>query len=172
MKDNKLELYEALELRREYRRKINYFKSVMPENLTTNRWGESNNKRPIDDDQIWELEDEIKSYKNKLRLLNEEIQKVNREHSIRINGEDFSLASALEYRKELKSEIEELAEMLPNTAYYDVKFNSQGENDKIMPLRDYDEVKNKLEENMSEFRDINTKLRKAQHEITVNFRDE
>ena len=166
-----LKLYEALEQRREYKRIIRTFEQVQPENRV-DRWGERNNERPVKEIYIDDADDRIQAAKFKLHKLNEAIQIANRNNTIVYDRKEISIATALELRKEIKIELEELEDNLPNTAYYEVKYKSEGENEKVMPYRDYEEMRSKYLSKLEKFRKLNFALRQAQYKIEVDFKAE
>lgn len=174
-KDNNLFLYEALELRSEFKARIETLKSLLPEN---NLWdnnvynrSKDENKEPVDTLDLDDIEKEIESLEKKGRKLNNAIQARNFNTTIKINNEEMSIAEALELRKATNEKIKELADKLKKSAYKKVIYK-EDRNIEKEPNANFHDVFAELEKKRLLFRELNRKIRKVGYEITVDFIDE
>ena len=173
--NNKLYLYEALELRSEYKSRIETLKQFLPENNLYNKnvysRDDSNNKEPVDTLDIEDIEKSIDSFQKKRRKLNNAIQACNFNNEIKINNEKMSIAEALELRKSVNKKIGELSDKLKKSAYKKVIYK-EDRNIEKKPNNDFHEVYKELEDNRLLFRELNRKIRKAGYKLKVDFEDE
>lgn len=173
-KDGNLYLYEALELRSEYRSRIETLKNILPENF---KWGTGmygNNKsdyEPVDEFGVKKFEDKIKTLEKKQRLLNNAIQACNFNNYIKVNGEEMSIAEALNLRKATNEKIGELASKLIKSAYKRIEHKEDRDIEK-KPSNSFTEVYEELSDKRKLFRELNRKIRKVGYELTVDFKDE
>ncbi len=173
---NNLYLFEAVELRSECDARIKTLSSLLPENreregFLSRRNSEYDIEKPVEGFNIEQTRSEIKVLRTKRRKLNNEIQKINFSRTIKVKENTLTLAEVLELRKQTNEDIKELANQLKESAYTKVIYKEERD---IMkkPRRDFTEVERELEERRVLFRDINRALHRANHEYTVNFKDE
>ncbi|MFW6009000.1 MAG: hypothetical protein ACOCP8_07030 [archaeon] len=172
-KKNNLYLYEALELRGEYKSRLNALNSLLPENQggSYGMLNNGGNTKPVDKLDVKKIREEIKSLEFKQRKLNNAIQEANFNNKININNEDIKIVDALSYRNMVDKKIGELVNKLSDSAYYKIihKENRTIEED---PILSYEDISKELEENRLIFRNLNRCLRKASFEILIDFKDE
>jgi len=173
---NNLYLFEAVELRSEYDARVKTLSSLLPESRESGGYfsrknGEYDVEKPVDNFDIEEIRAKIKSLRTKRRKLNSEIQKTNFNRTIKVEENTLTLAEALELRKQINEDIKELANQLKESVYAKVIYKEERDIVK-KPKRDFAEVEKELEKKRILFRNINRSLHRANHEYTVNFKDE
>jgi len=104
-KDERLKLYEALELRSELDARIKTIKDCLPE-ARQNRKGlfsfrEDGNRRPSPEFDVVAARAGLKRLELRRRKLNSAIQHANFQHRIEHDGDSMTLSEALVVRKEL-----------------------------------------------------------------------
>jgi chromosome segregation ATPase len=177
MPDEKSNLYlfEAIELRAEYDARLKTLVGLLPESQQAGRRAfavaDTDSARPVEALNVEELRDQIEALRAKRRKLNAALQRANHESTIEVGADKPSLAEALELRKEANQEIAELAAQLKEAAY--VKVIYKEERDIVEePKQDLRTVRTKLEAKRLLFRELNRALQRANHEVTVGFKDE
>ena len=174
--NDKLRLYEALELRAEYDARITTLKDCLPE-TRQNRgrliWDreEGGKLRPSSDFNMVVVRDQIRSLEFKRRKLNSAIQEANFQHRIHFSGNAISLNEALEIRKGLNRELGELHSQVVDSAYQRVIYKE--DRDIVEPNElSYAQSTTILEGARLTFRELNRKIRAATFEVELDFRDE
>ena len=174
-KKNDLYLYEALELRGEYESRLNTLRNLLPEHKNNGRGGlyggGSDRFEPVEDFDIKKIRENIKTIEYKQRKLNNAIQLANFENTIQVDGEEISLADALNLRKNTNEKIKLLSNQLSDCAYKKIIYKENRNIEETSDL-EYEEIKKELEEKRKLFRELNRKLRKDSFEITIDFKDE
>ncbi|MEA1963810.1 MAG: hypothetical protein U9O41_01585 [Candidatus Aerophobetes bacterium] len=173
---NNLYLLEAVELRSEYDARIKTLSSLLPENreregFLSRRNSEYNVEKPVESFDIEKVRSKIKTLRTKRRKLNNEIQKTNFNCTTKVRENTLTLAEVLELRKQTNEDIKELASQLKESAYAKIIYKEERDIVK-KPRRDFTEVEKEFEEKRLLFRSINRALHQANHEHTVNFKDE
>ena len=172
----KLYLYEALELRALYDRKIRLLnKLVKPEEGRRGAWSlvdrEGGDLKPAPGFELKAAEEGLKRLKTKRLKLNEAIQVANFRAELDFEGEKISLARALEQRKALLEDLERLAERTLEAAYIKVIHKEERDIEKLPP-RPYEQTRAEHEQALERLRGLVTALHRANHTVTVGFRDE
>jgi hypothetical protein len=171
----KLYLYEALELRSAYDKEIRLLaRLISPEDgrrgsFLTDR--DSAERRPATGFDLQDTETRLKRLKVKRLKLNEAIQVANFQSQISFDGESVSLARALELRKALLQDLEQLAERAQEAAYVRIIHKEERDIEKVPP-RAFAEAYADYEEALERLRSLVTALHRSNHEVTVAFRDE
>jgi len=174
--NNRLYLYEALELRAEYDARIKTLKECLPEarqnrgRLSFGR-DEGSMYRPSPEFNMAEVRDRLRGLELKRRKLNSAIQQTNFQNQIQFRGDTITLNEALEIRKGLNDRIGELHTQVVSSAYQRVVYKE--DRDIVEPNElSYAACVRNLEEARLAFRELNRKLRAVSFEIVVDFRDE
>ncbi|MBE0479007.1 hypothetical protein IBX65_07840 [Candidatus Aerophobetes bacterium] len=173
---NNLYLFEAIELRAEYDARVKTLSSLLPENRETGGFlsrkeGEYDVEKPVEGFDVEGVRSEIKTLRTKRRKLNSEIQKTNFNRTVKVGENTFPLAEALEVRKQAGEDIKELARQLKDSSYTKVIYKEERDIVK-KPEREFTRIEKELEERRTLFRNINRVLHAANHQYTVNFKDE
>ncbi len=170
-----LYLYEAIELRSGYDRQIKLLEGVLDEEGRKSdsflRSREEDIKEPSKDFQPKETEGELKKIQTKRVKLNQAIQEANFSFRIKYNGEEITIAEALEVRKNLNEELKSAAEKVKSSAYKTIIHKEERDivREPKQPFTEaYDEYKKKL----LSFREIVIMIHTANHNNTVRFREE
>lgn len=178
MKENndKLLLFEALELRAEYDARIKTLKGCLPESRSSRdrlSFGRSEEVRyrPSPDFDLNAVRDQQKKLEFKRRKLNSAIQEANFRHQIAFDGETLNLSEALEIRKGLNEQVGELHSQVVEAAYQRVIYKEDRD---IVEENDhsYTESAVNLDSARIAFRTLNRQLRTASFEVAVDFQDE
>jgi hypothetical protein len=178
MKENndKLLLFEALELRAEYDARIKTLKACLPESRSSRdrlSFGRSEEVRyrPSPDFDLIAVRDQLKKLEFKRRKLNSAIQEANFQHQITFDGEVLNLNEGLEIRKGLNEQLGELHAQVVESAYQRVIYKEDRD---IVEENDlsYAESAVDLDGARRAFRALNRQLRATSFEVEVNFRDE
>lgn len=173
---NKLYLYEALELRAEYDARIKTLKDCLPEakqNRTRSFFDrdEKGRHRPSPEFSISEGRDQLKALEFKRRKLNSAIQQTNFQHQLEYDGDTINLGEALELRKGLNTQIGELHSQVVDAAYQRVIYKE--DRDIVEPNElSYTDCVRDLEGARLAFRALNRKIRATSFEVAVDFQDE
>jgi hypothetical protein len=174
--NNKLFLYEALELRAEYDARIKTLKDCLPE--TKQQRGrfvythdDAGMYRPGPDFNLSEAREQLRQLDIKRRKLNSAMQKANFTHTLDVRGETMSLSEALEMRKGLSEQIGELHTQVVKAAYQRVIYKE--DRDIIEPSEvSYGESVAQLDDARRAFRELNRHLRAATFVVVIDFQDE
>ena len=118
--------------------------------------------------EAWEV---LRTLEFKKRKLNSAIQQANFNHTIEFRSDTISLHEALETRKALNLQIEELNTQIIESAYTKVIYKEDRETIEE-PKISYHQAIDYLDKARQDFRELNHKLRKASFEITVSYQDE
>jgi hypothetical protein len=171
----KLYLYEALELRSAYDREIRLLARLI--NPEDGRRGafladrESAERRPAAGFDLQAIEAQLKRLKVRRLKLNEAIQVANFQSEIVFDGERVSLARALELRKALLQDLEQLTERAQEAAYVRIIHKEERDIEKVPP-RAFGDAYVEFEQALERLRSLVTALHLANHAVTVTFRDE
>ncbi len=172
--NGKLYLYEALELRAAYDREIRLLgRLIKPEE--GRRGGflserDSTELRAAPGFVLADAEARLKGLKVKRLKLNEAIQVANFRAEIPFDAESVSLARALELRKALLQDLEQLAERAQEAAYVRILHKEERDIEKVPP-RAFADAYADYEETLERFRSLVSALHRANHQVTVAFRD-
>ena len=173
---NKLYLYEALELRAEYDARIKTFRDCLPETRRNrDRLGVYRNDeeqlRAADDFDMAVVRESLRALEHKRRKLNNAIQRANYAHNVTADGESLDLSEALEVRKGLSDRIGELHTQSVQSAYVRVIYKEDRD---IVEPNDatFADSMAQLESARRAFRDLNRALRAASFTVVVDFTDE
>lgn len=165
-------LYEGLELRAEYQARISSLKDLLPERRKTSFHGPENEGwEPVADFVPAEIRDEIKKLEFKERKLNTAVQQVNFVKSLLLDGEEITIAEALELRKSTGNKIGDGQKLLIQAAYRRIIYKEERNITEQSDVN-FTAINNELEELRLSFRNLNRALRKASFEIIIPFRDE
>jgi len=174
--NNKLFLYEALELRAEYDARIKTQKDCLPE--TKQQRGrfiythdDTGMYRPSPDFSLSEAREQLGQLEIKRRKLNSAIQQANFTHSFVFHGDTISLSEALEMRKGLNGQIGELHTQAVKAAYQRVIYKE--DRDIVEPSEvSYAASAAQLDNARRAFRELNRQIRAATFAVVVDFQDE
>ena len=173
---NKLYLYEALELRAEYDARIKTLRDCLPETRRNrDRLGMYRNDeqqlRAADDFDVAAVQQSLRALEHKRRKLNNAIQRANYAHTVNAGGETLDLSEALEMRKGLSDRIAELHTATVQSAYVRVIYKEDRD---IVEPNDttFTASMEQLESTRRAFRDLNRALRAAGFTVVVDFADE
>ncbi|MCK4311167.1 MAG: hypothetical protein KAW88_00350 [Candidatus Cloacimonetes bacterium] len=174
-KKENLYLFEAIELRNEYDRHIKLLEKLIKGDLNKsdrffhNR--DEEEKEPVSDFNQKELEEKLKKIQTKRVKLNQAIQVANFKYQIDYEGEKISIAEALEIRKNLLTDIEEISERVINSAYKRIIHKEERDivHEPKFPFKQiYENYQNKIRK----IKDIVTRIHIVNHRSVVNFREE
>jgi hypothetical protein len=173
---NKLCLYEAIELRAEYDARLKTLKDCLPETkqnrgrFTMLHEG-ANMYRPSADFSIAEAREQLHSLDVKRRKLNSAMQQANFSHRLDYRGETITLSEALELRKGLNEQMGELHTQVVKAAYHRVIYKEDRD---IVEPPDiaYAESVTQLDKARLAFRELNRQIRAAAFVVVVDFQDE
>jgi len=172
---NKLYLYEAIELRREYE-----LRNKILNDLLSKQFGNIKEYRRHYDVQkfvkipeldISEIRKKIRKIEFKKRKLHVAIQKINNTSKLTINKETMTLNEAVHLRKATHDRIKILRNLLNDAAYKKIIYK-EGRNIEKIPYESFKETEEQLESNLLLFRELNRRIRKISFEKTVDFKDE
>lgn len=174
-KKGNLYLFEAIELRNEYDRHIKLLEELLEEDKSKRgRLLQSSNeeeKEPAADFEQEELEERLKKLQTKRVKLNQAIQMANFEYQISYNGEDISIAEALEIRKNLLSDQKAISQRVLSSAYN--RIIHKEERDIVHePRHSFKETYEEFQNNLKQLRHLITQIHVANHENSVEFKDE
>jgi len=174
--NNKLYLYEAIELRAEYDARIKTIKDCLPETrrsrsrLSFGRDDDSH-LRPRADFDVAKARESLRTIEFKRRKLNSAIQKANFGHSMAFEGDSVNLNEALELRKALNERIGELHTQVTSAAYERVIYKEGRDIVQENEVSYADSVA-QLEAARISFRTLNREIRKAAYAVVVDFNEE
>jgi len=177
MPDDKgnLYLFEAIELRNEYDRNIKLLKKLTQgdqdrgDRFFNNR--EEEERKPAQDFDQKKQEDKLKKLKIKRVKLNQAIQEANFKYQIDKDGEEISIAEALEIRKNLLTDIEIISQRVIASAYKHVIHKE--ERDIVHePKHSFKQVYDEYQENIRKIRTLITQIHIANLRNKVNFKEE
>jgi hypothetical protein len=173
---NKLYLYEALELRAEYEGRGKTLKDCLPETKQnrgrfTLMREETSLYHPHPDFSISDAREQLRLLDVKRRKLNSAIQQANFAYAIAYRGETLSLNEALELRKGFNEQIGELHTQVVNAAYQRVIYKEDRDIVESTEVA-YTECVSRLDEARLTFRALNRQIRAASFAVVVDFQDE
>ena len=173
---NRLYLYEALELRAEYDARIKTFRDCLPETRRNrDQLGMYRNDeqqlRAADGFDVAAVQESLRALEHKRRKLNNAIQRANYAHTVSANGETLDLSEALELRKGLSDRIGELHTQGVQSAYVRVIYKEDRD---IVEPNDatFAASMEQLDTARQAFRHLNRALRAASFTVVVDFADE
>jgi len=174
--ENRLYLYEAIELRAEYDARVKTLKALLPEARENRarfslRRDDDARYRPVPAFVVDDTREELGAVEVRKRKLNNAIQRANLDRTVTIDGRTLDLAEALELRKSVNERLGELTTQLAAAAYERVVYKE--DRDIVeRPEVDYERTGAALESARRLFRELNRALRAVAHEVVVDFRDE
>jgi uncharacterized protein YdcH (DUF465 family) len=171
-----LYLFEALELRDDYDRRVRLLEKLLaaPERDSQRGFGfvrEVEELRPAQGFEPERAEAELKKIKTRRLKLNQEIQAANFGAKISFDGEQISLSQALEVRKTMRAELEQVAGRVVDAAYARVLHKEERDIVKE-PVRLFARTFAEHDELLRSLRRLVTAIQGANHAVTVSFRDE
>lgn len=174
-KKGNLYLFEAIELRKEYDRRIKLLEQLLrggqdKQDRLFHR-GDEEKREPSADLDLGKMEENLKNIQTKRVKLNQAIQLANFESKIEYEGETIPIAEALELRKNLTSDLETISQRVLDSAY--TRIIHKEERDIVHEPRhgfkqSYEEFQTKLKK----LRNLVIKIHQANHAYCVNFKDE
>jgi hypothetical protein len=174
-KKGNLYLFEAIELRKEYDRRIKLLEQLLgggqgKQDRLFQR-GDEEKREPSADLDLGKMEKNLKNIQTKRVKLNQAIQLANFESKIEHEGETIPIAEALELRKNLASDLEAISQRVLDSAY--TRIIHKEERDIVHEPRygfkqSYEEFQNRLKK----LRNLVIKIHQANHAYCVNFKDE
>ena len=173
---NKLYLYEAIELRAEYNARLKTLKDCLPETKQnrgrfTMLREDASMHRPSADFSVAEAREQLRSLDVKRRKLNSAMQQANFAHRLNYGSETITLSEALELRKGLNEQIGELHTQVVKAAYQRVIYKE--DRDIVEPPDiSYAESVAQLDQARLAFRELNRQIRAAASVVVVEFQDE
>lgn len=167
--EGKLPLYEAIELRSEMDVRIKTMEGLRPEREERGLFRERDAEvQPAADFNLAVVEAEIERLKANRRRLNAVIQQVNHQTAVKVDDSEFTLAEALELRKETNKDIGRLANELNEAAW--LRVIHKEERDVVRnPQRPFKTIMDLLEERRILFRQLVTAIHEANHRTIVQF---
>ena len=171
-----LHLYEALELRAEYNVRMATIKDCISGGETRrgriSLWRDDKNKsRPSPDFDAVREREALRVLEFKQRKLNSAIQKANYETQLEFDGQKINLLEALELRKGMKTQTDELKSQAVDAAHQTVIYKEGRDIVEASPVS-YADAHKQLESARVAFRELNRKLRRASFETIVAYQDE
>lgn len=172
---NKLYLFEAIELRATYDRHIALLERVLAEQPAKSGGGlfrnDDEEREPSDGVDLKQIATMLKKLQTRRVKLNQAIQIANFEHQIAFQGEEVTLAEALELRKNLLADLTAQGQRVEQSAYKRIIHKEERDivhNPRHPFQAGYDEYLTLL----NRFRRLITDIHRANHRVVVNFRDE
>lgn len=172
---NDLFLFEALELRAQYDRKITLLKSVLGSSESSRDIfsvrSEHDNKEFDDDFDLKKTEEELKSLETRRVKLNQAIQAVNFTETLLFKDSSIPLAEALEVRKGLLNDIEALTARVKKSVYKEIVHKE--ERDIVhRPRFRFSDTYREYGEKLEDLRTLSGSIHRLNHTVTVAFKDE
>ena len=168
-------LFEAVDLRNTYDRKIGLLKGIVsvPGSRADYFSGRSDtDKKDYDDDfSLKETEEELKSLETRRVKLNQAIQKANFTGTLSFKGEDISIAEALEVRKGLLDEIDVIVGKVKKSAFKEIVHKEERDIE-YRPQHKFTDVYGEFNVKLDEFRRLSRAIHRANHSVVVQFKDE
>lgn len=169
----KLYLFEAIELRNQFDRVIKLLDNVLNEDNHNKSFlrNEEDIKEPAKDFDPNEIDDQLKKLQTKRVKLNQEIQKTNFNTHISFDGEEISLAEALDVRKNLIADLNFMSGKVKNSAYK--KIIHKEERDIVQePKISFLELYKKFNENLVRLKTLAKLIHIANHQTKIAFKEE
>lgn len=172
---NNLYLHEAVLLRSEYDRHISLLQGLL-KSPEEKRGGflsrdDSEMKKPADDFNQKELEETLKKLQVKRMMLNQEIQCANFAVKISFEGENISIAQALEMRKAIMEDAGRMAARVNESACI-IVIHKEERDIVEKPRFAFSESYGEYRKLIRRLRGIETLIHQANHVNTVSFKDE
>lgn len=171
----KLYLFEAIELRNDFDRRIKLLEHLVEKDQTKNerlfRHSDEEEKQPVADFDVKELEKALEGIQLKRVKLNQAIQKANFAYQVQQNGQELSLAEALELRKKLLSDIEMLSYRIRNAAYKRV-IHKEERDIVYEPKFGFIESYENFYDSLINLRQLVNQIHIVNHRAVVDFREE
>jgi hypothetical protein len=174
-KKGNLYLFEAIELRKEYDRRIKLLEQLLggrqgKQDRLFHR-GDEEKREPSADFDLVKMEESLKSIQTKRVKLNQAIQLANFESKIEHEGETIPIAEALELRKNLASDLEAISERVLDSAYTRI-IHKEGRDIVHEPRHGFRQTYEEFQNRLKKLRNLVTKIHQANHAYCVNFKDE
>ena len=175
LNNENLYIFEAIALRDEYDSHIKLLQNIL--NEPEGRKGgflihdSVEKKTPVDDFQPDEYEEALKKLRTKRLKLNQEIQAVNFNSKFDFEGENISIAEALEIRKNLRYEIDTLSAKTVESAY-SVVIHKEERDIVNMPRYSFKGSYSDFQKIIKRLRKLERAIHIANHNTTVAFKDE
>ena len=170
-----LYVFEAVELRNEYDRHIKLLEKVLEgeESQRERMFGraEHEEKTPVAGFDPHEIEARLKKLQTKRVKLNQAIQISNFESQIEYQGEQVSLAEALELRKNLLADLTALNQRVQDSAYKRV-IHKEERDIEHEPRHGFAQSYEEYLTKLRTLRLLITRIHRANHTNTVKFKDE
>ncbi len=170
-----LYLFEAIELRKEYDRRIKLLEQLLggeqgKQDRLFHRSDEEK-RQPSADLDLSKLEETLKNIQTKRVKLNQAIQVVNFQGKVDCEGEMIPIAEALELRKNLLSDLEAISQRVLDSAY--TRIIHKEERDIIHePRHGFKQSYEEFQIRLKKLRNLMVKIHAANHAYCVNFKDE
>ncbi len=177
MPDQKGNLYvhEAVALRNEYDSHVNMLKKLLADQNDKSGGFISRKddeiKQPVEDFSHAEFEDTLKKVQTKRLKLNHEIQGSNFAVKFNFEGSSISITEALEIRKSIKSDIEALYSKAVDSAYNTI-IHKEGRDIIDKPRHSFMKIYTEYLDTLKKLRRLEGGIHNANHNNTVNFKDE
>jgi hypothetical protein len=170
-----LYLFEAIELRKEYDRRIKLLEQLLGGEEGKQdrlfRRSDEEKREPSADFDLGKMEENLKNIQTKRVKLNQAIQSANFESKIEYEGEMIPIAEALELRKNLISDLEVISRRVLDSAY--TRVIHKEERDIVHePRHRFKESYEDFQNRLKKLRDLVTRIHKANHAYCVKFKDE
>jgi len=170
-----LYLFEAMELRNTYDRHTKLLEQLVEGEQTKRERlfasHEEEEREPsagFDPPHVTEL---LKKLQTKRVKLNQAIQVANFTAQIEFQGEQISLAEALEIRKNLLADVTAIAQRVANSAY--TRIIHKEERDIVHePKQPFSQTYDEFQSALRKLRQLVTQIHRANHTSIVNFKDE
>ncbi len=174
-KKGNLYLFEAIELRNEYDRHIKLLEKLIEgKEAKSERFFHSSKeeeKEPVIDFKHKDMEETLKKLQTKRVKLNQAIQVANLKYQISYNGEEISIAEALEIRKNILADLEAQSEKVMNSAYK--RIIHKEERDIVYePKQSFNESYNHYLKSLRGLRDVIDQIHIINHRSIVSYKDE
>ncbi len=170
-----LYVFEAVELRNAYDRHIALLEQLVAEEQTKRDRlfprTEEEEREPAADFDPKQIETQFKKLQTKRVKLNQAIQVSNFESHIMYQGEETSVAEALEIRKHVLADIQALSQRVQSSAYKRVIHKE--ERDIVHePRHAFRQTYDEFQEKLRIVRQLMTQIHRANHQNMVKFKDE
>lgn len=175
MTDKKLNLliYEALELRNEFDRRIRALEGLTGEKKKERSFlsRDEDELQYAKDFNVESVQEKLKKLQTKRVKLNQELQAANMKAKITYNGSALTLSESLEVKKNLMKDIDILGEKLSDAAFMKV-IHKEGRDIVKKPKQKFQEAYRRYDDALVKLRMLNREIHKINHKETVNFKDE
>jgi len=170
-----LYLFEAIELRKDYDRRIKLLEQLLGgERGKQDRLFHRNDeekREPSAELDLTKMEENLKNIQTKRVKLNQAIQLANFERKIEYEGETIPIAEALELRKNLTSDLEAISQRVLDSAY--TRIIHKEERDIVHePRHGFKQSYQEFQDRLKKLRILVVKIHQANHAYCLNFKDE